>query len=111
MDRFFTGGLEKVIIPGTGHFMHQEKPLEVNPRIVEFLMRYRVDTWQPILERRAGMVSRAITHADSTTYVVEDTLGFQSELFQYKLIGGECQRLWQGIQGEIVSLVQVVSGP
>ncbi len=39
MDRFFTGGLEKVIIPGTGHFMHQEKPEEVNPRIVEFLTR------------------------------------------------------------------------
>lgn len=36
-DGFFTGGLEKVIIPGTGHFMHQEKPEEVNPRIVEFL--------------------------------------------------------------------------
>ena len=39
MDRFFTGGLEKVIIPGTGHFMHQEKPEEVNPRIAEFLTR------------------------------------------------------------------------
>ena len=39
MDGFFTGGLEKVIIPGTGHFMHQEKPEEVNPRIVEFLKR------------------------------------------------------------------------
>ena len=37
MDAFFTGGLEKVIIPGTGHFMHQEKPAEVNPRIVNFL--------------------------------------------------------------------------
>ena len=37
MDRFFTGPLEKVIIPGTGHFMHQEKPEEINPRIVEFL--------------------------------------------------------------------------
>lgn len=39
MDRFFTGGLQKVIIPGTGHFMHQEKPAEVNPKIVEFLTR------------------------------------------------------------------------
>ena len=39
MDRFFTGGLEKVIIPGTGHFMHQENPEEVNPKIVEFLTR------------------------------------------------------------------------
>ena len=39
MDAFFTGGLEKVIIPGTGHFMHQEKPEDINPRIVEFLKR------------------------------------------------------------------------
>ena len=39
MDRFFTGGLKKVIISGTGHFMHQEKPAEVNPKIVEFLSR------------------------------------------------------------------------
>ena len=39
MDRFFLGGLENVIIPGTGHFMHQEKPKEVNPKIVEFLKR------------------------------------------------------------------------
>ncbi len=39
MNRFFTGGLEKVIITGTGHFMHQEKPGEVNPRILEFLAR------------------------------------------------------------------------
>ena len=36
-DGFFTGGLEKVVIPGTGHFMHQERPEEVNPRIVGFL--------------------------------------------------------------------------
>ena len=39
MDRFFTGELEKIVVPGTGHFMHQEKPEEVNPRIVEFLKR------------------------------------------------------------------------
>ena len=39
MDRYFTGRLEKVIIPGTGHFMHQEKPEEVNPLIVDFLKR------------------------------------------------------------------------
>jgi len=44
MDRFFTGGLEKVIIPGTGHFMHQEKPQQVNPRIVEFLRRGCMET-------------------------------------------------------------------
>ena len=37
MDKFFTGGLEKIIIPGTGHFMHQEKPEEINPHIVRFL--------------------------------------------------------------------------
>ena len=37
MDRYFTGGLEKVIIEGTGHFMHLEKPLEVNSKIVRFL--------------------------------------------------------------------------
>ena len=39
MDAYFTGGLEKVIIPGTGHFMHQERPEEVNPHIVGFLTR------------------------------------------------------------------------
>ncbi len=39
MDAYFTGGLEKVIIPGTGHFMHQERPAVVNPKIVEFLLR------------------------------------------------------------------------
>ena len=37
MDAYFTGGLERVIIPGTGHFMHQERPEEVNPKIVAFL--------------------------------------------------------------------------
>ncbi len=39
MDGYFTGGLEKVVIEGTGHFMHLEKPREVNSRIVEFLLR------------------------------------------------------------------------
>ena len=39
MDRFFTSELEKVIIPGAGHFIHQEKPTEVNAKIVEFLGR------------------------------------------------------------------------
>lgn len=39
MDQFFTAGLEKVILPGTGHFLHLERPAEVNPRIVEFLRR------------------------------------------------------------------------
>jgi pimeloyl-ACP methyl ester carboxylesterase len=37
MDRFFAAGLEKVILPGTGHFLHLERPTEVNPKIVEFL--------------------------------------------------------------------------
>lgn len=37
MDQFFAAGLEKVILPGTGHFLHLERPTEVNPRIVEFL--------------------------------------------------------------------------
>ena len=42
MDRFFLSGLQKVVIPGTGHFMHREKPEEVNSRIVEFLSRGQV---------------------------------------------------------------------
>ena len=37
MDHFFTGPLEKVVIPNTGHFMHLEKPDEVNQIIVKFL--------------------------------------------------------------------------
>ena len=39
MYEYFKGGLEKVIIPGTGHFMHQERPEEVNPKILKFLQR------------------------------------------------------------------------
>jgi pimeloyl-ACP methyl ester carboxylesterase len=39
MDQFFAAGLEKVILPGTGHFLHLERPDEVNPKIVEFLRR------------------------------------------------------------------------
>ena len=38
MDAYFTGGLERVIIPRTGHFIHQERPEEVNPKIVAFLL-------------------------------------------------------------------------
>ena len=38
-DAYFAGGLERVIIPGAGHFMHQEKPEAVNPHIVAFLRR------------------------------------------------------------------------
>ena len=37
MDRFFAAGLEKVILPGAGHFLHLERPTEVNTKIVEFL--------------------------------------------------------------------------
>ena len=39
MDQFFAAGLEKVILPGTGHFLHLERPGEVNAKIVEFLRR------------------------------------------------------------------------
>jgi pimeloyl-ACP methyl ester carboxylesterase len=37
MDRYFGARLEKVVIPGTGHFLHLERPDEVNAKIVEFL--------------------------------------------------------------------------
>jgi pimeloyl-ACP methyl ester carboxylesterase len=37
MDDLFTAGLEKVILPGTGHFLHLEAPEEVNGHIVRFL--------------------------------------------------------------------------
>ncbi len=39
MDRFFTGGLEKEVIPDTGHFLHLEAPNVVSAQIVEFLQR------------------------------------------------------------------------
>jgi pimeloyl-ACP methyl ester carboxylesterase len=39
MDQFFAAGLEKFILPGTGHFLHLERPVEVNTKIVEFLRR------------------------------------------------------------------------
>jgi len=39
MDQFFAAGLEKVVLPGTGHFLHLERPREVNAKIVEFLRR------------------------------------------------------------------------
>lgn len=39
MDQFFAAGLEKVVLPGTGHFLHLERPTEVNAKIVEFLRR------------------------------------------------------------------------
>ena len=37
MDHLFLQGIEKVIFPGTGHFVHLERPQEVNARIVAFL--------------------------------------------------------------------------
>jgi pimeloyl-ACP methyl ester carboxylesterase len=37
MDPYFAAGLEKVVIPGTGHFIHLERPVEVNQKIVDFL--------------------------------------------------------------------------
>jgi pimeloyl-ACP methyl ester carboxylesterase len=36
MDDLFSKGLEKVVLPGAGHFVHVERPAEVNRRIVEF---------------------------------------------------------------------------
>ena len=33
------GAVEGDILLGTGHFMHQEKPQEANPRILEFIKR------------------------------------------------------------------------
>ena len=39
MDRFFTGGIEKVVVPKTGHFLHLEAPDAVSSRIVEFFLR------------------------------------------------------------------------
>lgn len=37
MDDLFAKGLEKVVLPGAGHFVHLERPREVNRRIVHFL--------------------------------------------------------------------------
>ena len=37
MDHLFLQGLEKVILPGTGHFVHLERPQEVNAQMVAFL--------------------------------------------------------------------------
>jgi pimeloyl-ACP methyl ester carboxylesterase len=37
MDAYFPRGLRTEIIDGAGHFVHQEKPREVNRLILEFL--------------------------------------------------------------------------
>jgi pimeloyl-ACP methyl ester carboxylesterase len=39
MDTHFAASLEKVVIPGTGHFIHLERPEVVNEKIVEFLKK------------------------------------------------------------------------
>ncbi len=39
MDHLFANGLEKEIYPGTGHFLHLERPQEVNQRIIAFLKK------------------------------------------------------------------------
>lgn len=39
MEKAFTAGLEKHIIPGAGHFVHQEKPEAVNRLLLAFLKR------------------------------------------------------------------------
>ena len=38
MDDLFLGGLQKVVYRGAGHFVHIERPSDVNQRIVEFLL-------------------------------------------------------------------------
>ncbi|HEY2774354.1 MAG TPA: alpha/beta hydrolase [Candidatus Binatia bacterium] len=37
MEEAFPGGLEKTVIDGAGHFMHCEKPEQVNARVLEFI--------------------------------------------------------------------------
>jgi len=39
MEAFFDKGFEKVIVEGAGHFVHQERPEEVNRLILDFLRR------------------------------------------------------------------------
>jgi len=41
MEQLFPQGLEAVIIPEAGHFLHQERPELVNPRVLEFLAALR----------------------------------------------------------------------
>jgi pimeloyl-ACP methyl ester carboxylesterase len=36
MDDLFPKGLQKIVLPGAGHFVHLERPDDVNRRIVEF---------------------------------------------------------------------------
>jgi len=39
MDAFFPAGLRTEILPGAGHFLHQERPDEVNRLVLDFLRR------------------------------------------------------------------------
>jgi pimeloyl-ACP methyl ester carboxylesterase len=41
MDDLFPKGLEKVVFPGPGHFVHLERAPEINRRIVDFLSGHR----------------------------------------------------------------------
>jgi pimeloyl-ACP methyl ester carboxylesterase len=41
MEQLFPQGLETVIVPEAGHFVHQERPEVVNPKLVEFLAPLR----------------------------------------------------------------------
>src|SRR6185436_20157645 len=37
MEAYFERGLRQVIVEGAGHFVHQERPAEINRLILEFL--------------------------------------------------------------------------
>jgi pimeloyl-ACP methyl ester carboxylesterase len=41
MEQLFPQGLETVVVPGAGHFVHQERPDVVNPKLLEFLAPLR----------------------------------------------------------------------
>jgi pimeloyl-ACP methyl ester carboxylesterase len=41
MEQFFPNGLEKVVVPDAGHFVHQEQPAAVNAKLLEFLAPLR----------------------------------------------------------------------
>lgn len=41
MDQLFPNGLEQVIVPDAGHFVHQERPDVINPKLLEFLAPLR----------------------------------------------------------------------
>jgi len=39
MEKMFPAGLDRMIVEGAGHFVHQEKPDEVNRAVLDFLAR------------------------------------------------------------------------